>query len=99
MDIDEAVRLAQEAQNDPDGETVVAWVGEAPTRFFVTFQPAPVPSIGGETIMLLSIPHAGQWAVDKETGVVEGFRALPGQEGTEDYWAARTVWRHPQVRA
>ena len=46
-----------------------------------------------------AIEAIGQWAVDKETGVVEGFRALPGQEGTEDYWAARTVWRHPQVRA
>lgn len=94
MDWREAARLADIAQRATDRKTMAVSVMEAPTRFFATYQPRPV-TVDGEEVIEMAIPHMGLWEVDRATGEVHPFTALPGQRGTEDFWDATRVWRHP----
>jgi hypothetical protein len=102
----EARRLAEAAQYDADPETyrerppgASTWavsVVETPTRYVVTFQPAPLETPWPiPRQIFLAVPHSGQYQVDRATGKVHWFHALPETPGTEDFWAGSTVYSHP----
>ena len=102
----EARRLAEAAQygEDPetyrepvhDATTLAVSVIETPTRYVVTFQPAPLATPEGTPRQIIPvIPHAGQYQVDRATGEVQAFHALPQMPGTEDYWEGSQVFSHP----
>lgn len=109
MDWTEARRLAEAAQYEADPETyrvrppsASTWavsVIETPTRYVVTFQPAPLETPWPIPRQIFpSVPHSGQYQVDRATGEVQCFHALPGMPGTEDFWEGSTVFSHPLLR-
>lgn len=102
----EARRLAEAAQYgadpetyrepSPDATTLAVAVVEAPGRFFVVFQPTPMATPEGIPRQIIPvIPHSGQYQVDRATGAVQWFQALPETPGTEDYWEGSLVFSHP----
>lgn len=101
----EARRLAEAAQYGADPETyrepppgaasVAVGVVETSTRYVVTFQPAPLEVPGLPRQIIPVIPHSGQYQVDRATGEVQWFYALPETPGTEDFWEGSTVYSHP----
>lgn len=106
MDWREARRLAEAAQYGADPETyqerppgASTWavsVIETPTRYVVTFQPAPLETPWPIPRQIMPvIPHSGQYQVDRATGEVQWFYALPETPGTEDYWDGSVVFSHP----
>ena len=101
----EARRLAEAVQYGADPDTyrerppgAFTWavcVVETPTRYVVTFQPAPLEVPGLPRQIIPVIPHSGQYQVDRATGEVQWFQALPETPGTEDYWEGTRVYSHP----
>lgn len=101
----EARRLAEAAQYGADPETyrepppgaasVAVGVVETSTRYVITFQPAPLEVSGLPRQIIPVIPHSGQYQVDRATGEVQWFFALPETLGTEDYWDGPVVFSHP----
>lgn len=98
MDWQEARRLAEAAQYgaDPDtyrerppgASTWAVCVVETPTRYVVVFQPAPLEVPGVPRQIIPTLPHSGMYQVDRATGQVQWFHALPETPGAEDFGRA-----------
>ena len=94
MDWREARRLAEAAQYGADPETYrEPPPGAASVAVGVVPAPLEVPGLPRQIIPV--IPHSGQYQVDRATGEVQWFYALPETPGTEDFWEGSAVFSHP----
>lgn len=47
--------------------------------------------------MLPLVRHGGQWQLDRRTGLVDWFHALPDTQWSAEYWEVVTLWSNPAL--